>query len=86
MSTDPDRPYVHVVPRPGVLKGLGIANIVFAIMNVICVFSTSFWYVMALSGKPEVPGGQGPGPGPDQAGSRTRCADERRVQPVDGHG
>ena len=57
MSIDAEPSLAHVNPRPGILRGLGVANIVFAVLNGMCVFSMSFWYVLAWSApqaKPEV--------------------------------
>lgn len=49
MSIDPEPSLSHVNPRPGILRGLGVANIVFAVLNGLCIFSISFWYVLAFS-------------------------------------
>jgi hypothetical protein len=52
MSIDPEPSLSHVNPRPGILRGLGVANIVFAVLSGLCIFSMSFWYVLAWSTPP----------------------------------
>ena len=48
MSSDPDRPRPPVNPRPGVVKTLGICNVVFAVLTGLCFFSSMAW-MLAMS-------------------------------------
>jgi hypothetical protein len=71
MSTAPKRFMPQASPRPGVLKTLGILNIVFAALGTFCISSgTVMMYAAANSPRPEpvtvqvkVPGNQAPAPG-----------------------
>ena len=47
MSNAPIPPAPIINPRPGVLKALGICNIVFAALSMICILSSAFWYIAA---------------------------------------
>ena len=56
-STGSGESKAFVRPRPGVVKALGICNVVFSVMTAICVFSSTFWWyyaTMSQSAKVEI--------------------------------
>jgi hypothetical protein len=51
MSTDADLPSEFVIPRPGVVKTLGILNVVFSVVLLIGLLMGIYWlYAMAMAG------------------------------------
>jgi hypothetical protein len=60
MSTDAELPSQFVIPRPGVVKALGILNIVFSVIMLIGVIFSLFWfYAMVTSAQAFVEPGAG---------------------------
>jgi hypothetical protein len=51
MSTAPDQPRPPVNPRPGVVKALGICNILFAVMTGACLFASTATMIGMMSGR-----------------------------------
>ncbi len=51
MSTDSDQPKPPVNPRPGVVKALGICNILFAVMSGLCLFVSMATMIGMMSGR-----------------------------------
>jgi hypothetical protein len=48
MSTDSDRPDPPVSPRPGVVKTLGVCNVVFSVLTGLCLFSSTTYLYVAM--------------------------------------
>ncbi len=53
MSSDLEPPVYYVNPRPGVLKTLGICNIVFAVLSMICIGWSTLTYFAITSAAPK---------------------------------
>ena len=51
MSTAPDQPRPPVHPRPGVVKTLGVCNVVFSVLTGLCLFGSTAWLVAMMSGR-----------------------------------
>jgi hypothetical protein len=47
MPTEADRPETRVNPRPGVVKTLGIFNIVFSVLSGFAIFASAIWWIAA---------------------------------------
>ena len=52
MSTDPDTIVPHVNTRPGIVQTLGVFNIVFSLLTLLCLSSTTLWAVLFLKNVP----------------------------------
>ena len=51
MSIDQDPPRSPVNPRPGVVKALGVCNVLFSVTTGLCLFGSTAWMIGMLSGR-----------------------------------